>query len=277
MTSIPLVTAYALTVAALFGLVIGSFLNVVVYRVPAGLPLARPSACPACSAPVRAWQNVPVLSWLALRGRCASCRSAISPRYPLVEIATGLSFVGIAWAALDAAARSGATPADIPVLLAYLWFAAISIALTLIDLDTRRLPHAIVLPSYAVAVALLAFAVVLGADAAALVRALVGGALLYAFYFSLRWVRPDGMGGGDVTLAGLIGIHLGWIGWGALAVGGFSAFLLGGFFGIALILARRAGRRQAIPFGPWMLAGAWLGIVAGEPLAQLYLQWAIAP
>jgi leader peptidase (prepilin peptidase)/N-methyltransferase len=271
----PAALVYALVLAAVFGLVIGSFLNVVVYRVPAGIPLTRESRCPGCDAPVRAWQNVPVVSWLLLRGRCASCRTAISVRYPLVEIATALAFLGVVWAATEAVAVAGVDASSIAVLLAYLWLAAVSVALTLIDLDVQRLPNAIVLPSYAVAFGLFAIAASLGADPTGLVRAAVGAAAMYGFYALLRLIRPDGMGGGDVRLAGVLGIYLGWIGWGALAVGGFAAFVLGGLYGVAVIVARRAGRRDAIPFGPWMLAGAWLGIAAGEPLAQAYVRWAI--
>jgi leader peptidase (prepilin peptidase)/N-methyltransferase len=266
---------YTLVLAAVFGLVIGSFLNVVVYRVPAGIPLTRESRCPRCDAPVRAWQNVPVVSWMLLRGRCATCRTAISARYPLVEIATALAFLGVVWAATETVAVAGVDGSSIAVLLAYLWLAAVSVALTLIDLDVQRLPNAIVLPSYAVAFGLFAIAASLGADPMGLVRAAVGAAAMYGFYALLRLIRPDGMGGGDVRLAGVLGIYLGWIGWGALAVGGFAAFVLGGLYGVAVIVARRAGRRDAIPFGPWMLAGAWLGIAAGEPLAQAYVRWAI--
>jgi leader peptidase (prepilin peptidase)/N-methyltransferase len=271
----PAALVYTLVLAAVFGLVIGSFLNVVVYRVPAGIPLTRESRCPRCDAPVRAWQNVPVLSWMLLRGRCATCRTAISARYPLVEIATALAFLGVVWAATETVAVAGVDAASIAVLLAYLWLAAVSVALTLIDLDVQRLPNAIVLPSYAVAFGLFAIAASLGADPSGLVRAAVGAAAMYGFYALLRLIRPDGMGGGDVRLAGVLGIYLGWIGWGALAVGGFAAFVLGGLYGVSVILARRAGRRDAIPFGPWMLAGAWLGIAAGEPLAQAYVRWAI--
>jgi leader peptidase (prepilin peptidase)/N-methyltransferase len=271
----PAALVYTLVLAAVFGLVIGSFLNVVVYRVPAGIPLTRESRCPACDAPVRPWQNVPVVSWMLLRGRCATCRTAISARYPLVEIATALAFLGVVWAATETVAVAGVDGSSIAVLLAYLWLAAVSVALTLIDLDVQRLPNAIVLPSYAVAFGLFAIAASLGADPMGLVRAAVGAAAMYGFYALLRLIRPDGMGGGDVRLAGVLGIYLGWIGWGALAVGGFAAFVLGGLYGVAVIVARRAGRRDAIPFGPWMLAGAWLGIAAGEPLAQAYVRWAI--
>ncbi|BDV30355.1 prepilin peptidase [Microbacterium terricola] len=268
-------TLFVLLCAGVFGLIIGSFLNVVVYRVPAGISLNRPSQCPGCDAPVRPWQNVPVLSWLALRGKCASCGAPISARYPLVELATGVAFVAVASAWLDAfrlaslAQRPDAS--EWIVLVAYLYFAAISIALTLIDLDTRRLPNAIVLPSYLVALVLFTVACVLGAEWESLARAAIGGAALYGFYFLLRLVRPDGMGGGDVKLAGVVGLYLGWLGWGALIVGAFAAFLLGGIYGVALLARRRAGRKTAIPFGPWMLAGAWVGIFAGEPIARWYI------
>ncbi len=265
----------ALGLAGLFGLVVGSFLNVVVYRVPAGISLVRPSQCPACDAPVKPWQNVPIVSWLALRGRCASCRAPISPRYPVVELATGLAFIAVVLAGLDAGAI-GIQLVQQPVVfvlitVAYLYLASISIALALIDLDTHRLPNSIVLPSYLVLGVLLTAACLFGAPWEALLRAAVGGAALYAFYFILRFARPGGMGGGDVKLAGVLGIALGFIGWGALVVGAFAAFVLGGIFGIALMIARRAGRKTAIPFGPWMIAGAWVGIFAGEQLAQWYL------
>jgi prepilin signal peptidase PulO-like enzyme (type II secretory pathway) len=274
----PAALAFTVVTAGVFGLVIGSFLNVVVYRVPAGIPLTRESRCPRCGAPVRPWQNVPVLSWLALRGRCASCDAPISPRYPLVEVATGLAFALLAWAMTDAvttasAATSGLDSqwAVVPVAVAYFYLAATSVALTLIDLDTHRLPNTIVLPSYVVLLALFAVACVLGADWAALLRATLAGVALYAFYLVLRLVRPGGMGGGDVKLAGVLGIALGWIGWGAVVVGAFAAFLLGGVFGLALLATRRAGRKTAIPFGPWMIAGAWIGILAGESIAGWYV------
>lgn len=270
----PASTGLIVAFAGVFGLVIGSFLNVVAYRVPAGIPLTRESRCPDCDAPVRPWQNVPVLSWVGLRGKCAACSAPISPRYPLVEAATGVIFAAVAWyfAAPAMTEAAGATAGAVVIAIAYLFFAAISVVLSLIDLDTRRLPNVIVLPSYVVSLVLLALACVLGADWVALLRAAIAMAVLFAFYALLRAIRPDGMGGGDVKLAGLIGIQLGWLGWGSVVVGAFAAFVLGGVFGVALLIARRAGRRTAIPFGPWMLAGAWVGIIAGEPIARWYLE-----
>jgi len=269
-------TLYAVVVAGLLGLVVGSFLNVVAYRVPAHISLTRESRCPRCDTAIPPWQNVPVVSWLALGGRCAACGAPISPRYPLVEAITGVAFAVVTWGTITRGADSAAAPSTdtwalTAVTAAYLYFAAISIVLTLIDLDTHRLPNSIVLPSYVVAGILFAVAALAGGDASALLRAGVGMVVLYTFYALLRAIRPGGMGGGDVKLAGVIGIHLGWIGWGALAVGSFAAFLLGGVFGIGLLLAHRAGRKTAIPFGPWMILGAWLGIIVGQPVGQWYV------
>lgn len=266
--------AFLVGVAGVFGLIIGSFLNVVAYRVPAHISLLRESRCPRCDAPVRPWQNIPVVSWIGLRGRCAKCRAAISWRYPLVELVTGVAFAGVTWWALSPSTDSPTSVAQwsaLPFTLAYLYFAAIGIVLTLIDLDTKRLPNVIVLPSYIVAGVLLTATSTVSGDWSALGRAAVGMVVLYGFYALLRRVRPGGMGGGDVKLAGVIGLYLGYLGWGALVVGSFAAFLLGGVFGIVLILARRAGRRTAIPFGPWMLAGSWVGIFAGESVGRWYV------
>ena len=149
--------------------------------------------------------------------------------------------------------------------------------LAVIDVDTHRLPDAIVLPSYVVIAVLLTLACVLGADWGALLRAVIGALALYAFYFVLRVVRPAGMGGGDVKLAGIVGAALAWLGWGSLVVGAFAAFLLGGIFGVLLIALRRAGKKTAIPFGPWMLAGAWVGVVAGQAIAAWYIERLLVP
>lgn len=286
-------TAFVLVFAGLFGLVIGSFLNVVAYRVPVGISLLRESRCPSCDAPIRWWQNVPVVSWLALRGRCAHCAAPISARYAVVEALSGVAFVGVtAWMLsarvprLDVLGSFDARVADAVsdpvfwlVLVAFLFFAAVSIVLTLIDLDTKRLPNSIVLPSIVVGVVLLGAAAAIGASGGAetgiggatFLRAVAGAAILFAFYAIVRFISPRGMGGGDVKLAALVGLHLGWCGWAALAVGGFAAFVLGGVFGIALMLVRRAGRKTAIPFGPWMIAGAWTGVAIGEPVGRWYL------
>lgn len=260
--------------AGILGLFVGTFLNVVASRVPAGIPLTHEGRGPTCGASVEARYQLPIVGWLARRGRSAHCGEPILLRYPLVEAFTGIAFAAVTWFFLTAFTAEPWTRMPVAqalVVIAYLYFAAISIVLTLIDVDTHRLPNAIVLPGYPVAIVLLTLAASLSADWAALLRAGIGMAALYAFYFLLRLIRAGGMGGGDVKLAGIIGLHLGWIGWGALAVGAFLAFVYGGVFGIALIIARRAGRKTAIPFGPWMILGAWTGIFVGEGIGAAYL------
>jgi len=248
----------------LLGLAIGSFLNVVVWRVPQHLSIAYPpSACPVCGHPIRARDNVPVASWLVLRGRCRDCHAPIARRYPLVEAGTAALFVlvlvrfGVGW--------------ELP---AYLYLAAIAVALALIDVDAHRLPDAIVLPAYPVSIVLLGLASWNPggtADWPALGRALAGGATLFALYFLLVVVYPAGMWFGDVKLAGVLGLYLAWIGWGALVIGAFGAFVVGGVFSLLLLATRKATRKSGIPFGPWMLAGAAIGIVVGERAWSAYL------
>jgi leader peptidase (prepilin peptidase) / N-methyltransferase len=244
--------------AAVLGLAVGSFLNVVIHRVPRGESLARPgSHCPHCDRPVRARHNVPLLGWLVLRGRCADCGAPVSPRYVLVEAATGVLFALLAW-------HFGASP----VLPAYLYLAAVSVALAAIDLDVRRLPDRIVLPSYLVGAALLAPAAV--GDWRAAVRALLAMAALWGLYFAIRFAYPAGMGYGDVKLAGVLGLYLGWLGWGAVWVGAFAGFLLGALAGGLLLACRGASGKTALPFGPYMLAGALLALFVAAPVSAWY-------
>ncbi|WP_281274040.1 prepilin peptidase [Nocardioides marmoriginsengisoli] len=238
---------------------IGSFLNVVAYRVPRGESIVSPpSACPRCGTPIRNRHNVPALGWLLLRGRCFDCHEPISPRYPLVELGTGLAFAAVA-----------VRFADEPRLLpAYLAFTAIGIALALIDLDVRRLPDVIVLPSYPVLLALLA----IDADGHALLRALYAGAALFAFYFLIAMASPGSMGFGDVKLSGVIGGVLGYLSWGALLTGAFLGFVLGALVGVLLLAVGKAGRKTAVPFGPFMLVGAWVAILGASGLGEAYLR-----
>jgi leader peptidase (prepilin peptidase)/N-methyltransferase len=259
----------------IFGLVIGSFLNVVIYRVPNGMSLVRPaSTCPKCGSAIKGYDNVPVLSWLLLRGKCRNCKSGISARYPAVEIGTAV-FFGIVAAALTATAVSNPTPAatvaQVIQIAAFLYLCAVTVALAMIDIDTHTLPNSIVLPGYIVGILMFTAAGVIGGDYASLVRAGIGMVGLGAIYFVIALIYPGGMGLGDVKLAGVLGLFLGWTGWGALAVGAFSAFLLGGLFGIGLMIFRGAKRKSGIPFGPWMLGGAWLGVFFGNEIWSGYL------
>lgn len=267
--------AVTVVLAAVLGLLLGSFLNVVVYRVPIGKSIVSPpSACPHCDREIKPWDNIPVLSWMLLRGRCRNCAAPISARYPLVELTTSASFalvaLGFAPACFAATTSAGAVAAVL-VLVAFLYLVAITIALALIDLDVHKLPNVIVIPAYGVSAALFAAASILSGDFGPLIGSGIAMAALFLFYLIMALVYPGGMGLGDVKLAGVLGIYLGWAGWGAVAVGAFSAFLLAGVFSIMLVATKRAGRKSGIPFGPWMFAGAWLGIVIGNAVFASYL------
>jgi leader peptidase (prepilin peptidase)/N-methyltransferase len=254
------VTAAIAALCGVFGLVIGSFLNVVIWRVPRDESIVRPpSHCPSCGHEIRNRDNIPVVSWLLLRGKCRDCGASISVRYPLVELLTGGLFVvmalkfGLDWQ-----------------LPAYIYLAAVGVALALIDLDVKRLPNALTYPSYVVGAALLGVAAATGHGSSPYIRALLGMVALFGFYFVLVLVYPSGMGFGDVKLAGVLGLYLGWLGWGSLIVGAFAGFLLGALVGIGLMLFKGEGRKAKIPFGPFMLTGAFIAILVGQPLADAY-------
>ncbi len=254
-----------IALCALLGLLVGSFLNVVIWRVPRGESVVRPpSHCPGCDKEISPRDNVPVLSWLRLRGKCRHCQARISARYPLVEVATAVLFGLLAW-------RFGFDAA----LPAFLYFGAVGIALSLIDLEHRRLPFAITMPSYPIALVLLGAAVAVERDASRLVSMGAGLVGLFALYRLLHAVSPRGMGYGDVMLSGILGLYLGYLGWGPLLVGAFAGFLLGSVGGIALIAARRAGRKSHVPFGPYMIAGALLAVFVGQPIARAYVDFTL--
>lgn len=248
-------------VAGVLGLVLGSFANVLIHRVPLGESIVSPpSACPRCGQHIRARHNVPVIGWLWLRGRCADCGAPISARYPLVELATGLVF------ALVAGVVGVST--ELPVLLALAYF---SIVLSAIDLDTQRLPDPLVLAFGVAVVASIVLAALASTDGWAAIRAVIGAVALGAFYFVAFLIYPRGMGFGDVKLALVLGATLAWFGWAQLLVGAFAAFLWGAVVGLIAMTIRRQGRGLRIPFGPWMFVGAWTGLVVGAPVASWYL------
>lgn len=264
--------------AGLFGVIIGSFLNVVIWRLPRGESLVPGSHCPKCGRLIRAWQNVPVISWIVLGGRCAGCRQRISVRYPLIELATGAAFAGVAWWLVHAFGWPG--DELLPAIgwwltaLGYFWFAAAGVALTVIDIEHHRLPDAIVGPAFVIVIVALSAASLLsagGPEWSRLIWAAGGAAALFVMYLIIVLITPNGMGGGDLKLAPVTGVVMGFIGWGSLAVGAFAGFALGALFGLCLIILGRAKRRSPIPFGPFMLVGAWIGIIWGEQIMHAYL------
>ena len=247
--------------ASAAGLLVGSFLNVVIHRVPAGVSVLRPrSACPRCGHAVRGYDNVPVVSWLVLRGRCRDCAAAIHWRYPAVEAATGLLFGAVA-------VRTGPSW----YLGAVLVLAAAGVALAAIDLTYQRLPFGLTAAA-AVGVSVFLLAAALAGGAGRLPSALVGAGV-WTIVYGGAWAVTSGrgMGLGDVALAPLLGLVLGWAGYGPALTGLLAGFVLGGLTGVVLIASRRAGRRTRLAHGPFMLAGAAAGLFAGEPVWDFYL------
>lgn len=238
--------------AGLLGAMIGSFLNVVAHRLPAGESIVSPgSRCPTCRNPVAPYDNVPVISWLVLRGRCRNCGTSISVRYPLIELLTAVTFAAIV-------VVRGAD-ADLVVELP---FAAILIALAAIDLEHRILPNRILLP-----------AAVFGIAAAAAVHVdelpelLIAGTAGFTGMLLVALAKPGGMMMGDVKLAGVMGLYLGL----ALVPALLVAFLAGSLVGVGMMVARgMAARKEAVPFGPFLALGALVGVLAGDELVDLY-------
>jgi leader peptidase (prepilin peptidase)/N-methyltransferase len=273
MTAVAELAPVLVPLCAVLGLVVGSFLNVVVYRVPAGRSVITPaSACPQCGHGIRRRDNVPVLSWIALRGRCRDCDAPIPVRYPAVELATGLLFAAVAGLTVPSLAGGGReVTAGMLLIVGLLVLMAVSVALALIDLDTHTLPNAIVYPTAVVVLVLLAAVSSVTGDSASFLRGLLGAAEDGGAYLVLALAVPGGMGLGDVKLAVVLGMVLAYLGWGPLAVGAFGAFLVGGTVAIVLLVVGRTRWRGGIPFGPSMLVGAWLGIAFGAPIWNSYL------
>src|SRR5215208_2871509 len=244
--------AAEIATAALLGALIGSFLNVVIHRLPLGESLVTPgSHCPSCGAPVRAFDNVPVLSWLLLRGRCRNCGARISPRYPIVELLTAAVWAGV----VAARGYDDGLWLELP-------FVTCLIALAGIDLDHQLLPNKIVYPMAAYGLA--AVAIVETGDVP---EHLIAGAGAFTFLLIAVLAYPSGMGMGDVKLGGAMGVYLGVSVIPAL----LAAFLTGTVFGLAVIAREGAqARKKAVPFGIFLAIGGLVGVLAGPELIDFY-------
>jgi leader peptidase (prepilin peptidase)/N-methyltransferase len=241
-----------LAFAAPFGLLIGSFLNVVAYRLPRGESLVHPrSRCTTCATEVRAIDNVPLLSWLFLRGRCRHCKAQISPRYPAVELLTALVFGAV----VLARGVSTELVLDLP-------FAAMLIAVADIDLEHRIVPNRILAP-----MAVWAMAAAAVVETHKLPELMIAGAAAFGFLLLAALAHPAGMGMGDVKLAGVMGLYLG----ASVAPGLLIAFLTGSVVGVAIMVRQGAGaRKKGVPFAPFLAAGGLIALVAGPELIDLY-------
>jgi leader peptidase (prepilin peptidase)/N-methyltransferase len=243
---------------ALLGLAVGSFLNVVIYRVPRNESIVSPrSSCPQCGAQIRERDNIPVISWVLLRGRCHECDVSISVRYPLVELLGAVLFAGVA-------ARFGYRW-DLP---AYLVLFAGLLALSCIDLERMLLPKKIVYPlTLLVSAFLLLAATATGAWHNFIVAAACALGW-FTVFFAMNLISPKSLGFGDVRLSLVLGLALGWLGVGYVLLGFFAANLIGAVFGFALIATKHLGRGDRIPYGVFLALGCALAVFAGPELLR---------
>lgn len=244
-----------------FGLAFGSFATVVAWRVPRGESIVQPgSHCPLCNTPVKPYDNIPIVSYIVLRGRCRHCRATFGVRYVLTEVAVAALFVAVAL-------RLGSRW----LIPAYCLLCLALVILTDIDLEHRRLPVAVVYPAVLLGGALLVVAAAGVHDWGALLRAAIAGVGATVAFGLIFVVSRGGMGFGDVRLAGLCGMFLGFLGWRFVAVGFLGAALLAGLVAVALIVSGKVGRKSQVPYGPFLAAGTMIGVLAGSPIARLWL------
>jgi leader peptidase (prepilin peptidase)/N-methyltransferase len=236
-----------------FGLIIGSFCNVVVYRLPQGKSIVTPgSQCRSCGGSIRPWENIPLLSYVLLRGRCRRCKAPISMRYPVVECISGLLFVLLYL-------KFGLSM----TFVVYALLASTLLVVALIDLDHKIIPNTITLPGMGIGLAF-SLGVLPIEPLASLSGLVVGGSIFYL----IALISKGGMGGGDIKLIAMIGAFLGLPG-GLFTI--FASALLGSIIGLVLILLGKKGRKDRVPFGPFLSCGAILFMLSGDNLIQRYL------
>jgi leader peptidase (prepilin peptidase)/N-methyltransferase len=242
----------------LFGLIFGSFFNVVAHRLPRGMSLITPaSSCPACGIPVKPYDNVPVLSWLWLRGRCRGCHARISVKYPLIEAVTALLAVAVVLA------KNSVHDTALGLLLV-----AVLVPIALIDFEHRIIPNKITLPA-----ALGAICIGFATRPSGVPQQLIAGAAAGGFLLVFALAYPRGMGMGDVKLAGVLGLYLASAVAVALFVAVVAAMIVG--VGIMASVGVKAGRKTAVPFGPFLALGGVVGVLAGPSIIHWYLHGAL--
>jgi leader peptidase (prepilin peptidase)/N-methyltransferase len=243
----------------LFGLIVGSFLNVIIYRVPRKESIVTPrSHCPSCQTLIKEYDNIPVLSWLILRGRCRHCGAAISPRYIFVEVACASLFAGLA-------ARLGYNW-ELPAFLVL--FAGL-LALACIDLELLLLPKNLVYPVLILVALLLVGAAAESGDWHRLVVAAIFAVAWFALFFVINLTSPRILGFGDVRLAPLLGLGLGWFGWRFVVIGFFAANVIGAIIGLALVAIKKISHDQPVPYAVFLALGTAVAVFAGPEIAPL--------
>jgi leader peptidase (prepilin peptidase)/N-methyltransferase len=242
------------SLAFIGGMVTGSFVGVVAHRVPLGRSIVGPrSECPSCGAQIAAYDNIPVISWLLLRGRCRSCDARIPVRYPVIELAVGIAFAATAIVLYD-------DPAELALGLV---FVALLAAVALTDLERRVIPNAILLVGAVIGVGIVA-----ATDPSSLGERAISAAAASGFLFAAAVLYPRGMGMGDVKLAALMGLYLG----SAVAPAMLVGIASGAVVGVGLMLRHGAGaRKQAVPFGPFLALGGVFAALAGDQVVDWYL------
>lgn len=254
----------AVILAGILGLIFGSFGTVAAHRIPRRETIVTGrSKCPNCGRQIKAVENIPVVSYLALRGRCPGCGLSISARYPLTELVTGVLF---ALAVIEFGLTLTAA-----VYAAFFW---VLVVLTAIDLEHKLLPNRVVYPTFVVGWIALVGAALTEGDTSPLTNAAIGAALFGGFFLLVAFVYPAGMGGGDVKLAFVLGTFLGYAGGvGAVVAGMFLSFLIGGVSGVVAMKLSGQGRKMQIPFGPFLALGSIISVFVGDALAQGYVDF----
>jgi leader peptidase (prepilin peptidase)/N-methyltransferase len=258
----PGVDALLIGFAGVVGLIFGSFATVAAYRIPRRESIVTGrSKCPNCGHMITAAENVPVVSYLWLRGRCRHCGVRISVRYPMIELATGVLFALSAW--------KFELSVEAFVYAAFFW---VLVVLTVIDLDHKLLPNRVVYPTFVAGWIGLTVAALVDGEPGRLREAAIGAAIFGGFFFVVAFLVPAGMGMGDVKLALVLGTFLGYIDApGVVLVGMFLSFFAGGGIGL-VILARGGSRKTQVPFGPYLALGTTIAVFAGQRIVDAYLK-----
>jgi leader peptidase (prepilin peptidase) / N-methyltransferase len=249
--------------AVILGLIFGSFATVAAHRIPRRESFATGrSKCPRCGRTITALENIPVISYIVLRGRCRGCGESISIRYPLIELVTGILFGLSVW-------KFGLS-AEAALFALFFW---LLVVLSVIDLEHRLLPNRVVYPAFVIGwVAIIALALVRD-HPGRLVDGAVGALVFGGFFFVVAFIFPAGMGGGDVKLGFVLGTFLGYLdGIGIVLIGMFLSFLLGSIIGVALVIFAGKGRKSTVPFGPFLALGSVIAVFVGRPLVDAYVR-----